>query len=73
MRACLGLAFCTVLGPLGRLWARVGPLGPSWGDLECLLGRRGCCERPRGECANPALLGRLLEASWGVSGTSWPV
>ena len=77
-----------VLGPSwavrGPSW---GPLGPSRGDLGGLLGRLGASGSVRGKNAKilqkrmenqrflplGALVGKLLEASWGVLQASWAV
>ena len=85
--AVLGASWA-VLGPswavLGPSW---GPLWPSWSGLRGLLGRRGSSESRKSQKAKNmkknneiqrfwllrALLGGLLEASWGVLTAPWAV
>ena len=85
--AVLGASWA-VLGPswavLGPSW---GPLWPSWSGLRGLLGRRGASESRKSQKAKNieknneiqrfwllrALLGGLLEASWGVLTAPWAV
>ena len=85
--AVLGASWA-VLGPswavLGPSW---GPLWPSWSGLRGLLGRRGASESRKSQKAKNigkthdnqrfwplrALLGSLLEASWGVLTAPWAV
>eukprot|EP00959_Pyramimonas_sp_CCMP1952_P265788 5557156-Pyramimonas_sp.AAC.1 len=69
-------------GPLGLFWNTLGDF--FWGGLGGLVGRLGASENPEGELVKHVrltdellrlgtLLGRILEASWGLVGTSYAV